>query len=362
MPIAIVAGTRPEFIKILPLYKALNTRQLTSEIIYTGQHSDLAEEHLTQLRISPPHQLPNLSESLAERVGQYVSDISKSIQKLGITDLVVQGDTASSMAGAIAGTLADVRVMHLEAGLRTFDQRDPWPEEKIRKSISHLADYHFAPTQGARINLESEGVDPKTIFVTGNTSIDALMNLNFHPGGKESRNIVTITLHRREGHGAARVTALGKILALAKERPELIFTFVKHPNPQVNIDFEAVAFDSQPNVRFEAPLRHADFVNLLASSFAAISDSGGVQEEAPTIRTPVFVARDVTERPEGVREGFATLVGKSLQSLTTESFTNFVQSYDRSTLGKSNPYGDGKSAERIVDAIMQIRRESATRS
>ena len=362
MRIAIVAGTRPEFIKILPLYNALITRQLSVDIVYTGQHTDLAHEHLKKLRVSPPQQSTGLSQSLSEKVGQYALVISESIRNLGITHVVVQGDTASAMAGAIAGTFSKVRVMHLEAGLRTFNHEDPWPEEKIRKAISHLADYHFAPTEEARMNLQSEGVDAKTIFVTGNTSIDALMKLDFQPDSGETRNIVTITLHRREGHGAPRVAALRQILALAKERPELTFTFVRHPNPQVNIDFDTVEFNSQPNVRFEPPLSHLAFINLLSRSYAAISDSGGVQEEAPTIRTPVFVARDVTERPEGVRDGFATLVGKSLEGLSPELFKNFVNSYDLSTAGKPNPYGEGVSGEKIADVILEIEERNETRS
>lgn len=361
----IVLGTRPEAIKLAPVIAACRRRpSLEPLICSTGQHRELLEPLLTWFDIRPEIDLRLMQsdQSLATLTGRCVKAVDEVIREQQPAAVIVQGDTASVMAASIAGFLNRCPVVHVEAGLRTGKLESPWPEEFNRRITTLAARLHCAPTTQAAEQLLREGVDPRRVIVTGNTVIDALEWTAARLARDDrawrdqyaiwgARRVVLITAHRREIHGAGLEQICLAVVELARRFTDVQFVWPVHLNPQVwGIVHERLA--SIPNVTLIAPVDYPEFVWLMQRSTLIISDSGGVQEEAPSLRRPVLVMRDTTERPEGVACGAVELVGTRCERIvdrTTNLLTDPAEYAQRQV--EHNPYGDGHAAERIVTAL-----------
>lgn len=330
--IRLIVGTRPEAIKTQSVVRELKRRKVAVEVIFTGQHADLMDgtglKPTTDLRCAsdnePEAYLVKLSEALGTLKG-YPETV------------VVQGDTASALAGARHGVLIGANVAHVEAGLRSGDLTDPWPEEAYRIEIDRLASYHFCPTDGNRQHLVAEGLDG---VVTGNTIIDALIAMKVV---REPGQHVLVTLHRRESFGQPMRDILRGLAAAAKNHPNTPFCCPVHPNPTVREAFRQAQLP--PNVILGGPLPYSDFLTFLASARCVLTDSGGVVEEASWLGVPTIVARNHTERPEAIGLT-AKLVGKKASDVW-EGLDWGLQA----TVEPSSVFGDGHAAEKIVDVL-----------
>ncbi|NUO65211.1 MAG: UDP-N-acetylglucosamine 2-epimerase (non-hydrolyzing) [Gemmatimonadaceae bacterium] len=356
-----IIGTRPEGIKLAPVVRALARRapRLESRVAITGQHSQMLDQVIDRFGIGRDYDLRIMrdGQSLPDVAVACLSGLDKVIAEFRPDIVLVQGDTATACFGALAAFLRRTQVGHVEAGLRSGQKWAPYPEEMFRRVSDVLTDAYFAPTLEAREHLLRENVNPANVHVTGNTVVDALLEAaETHapvadPLVREvlesDRPLVLLTAHRRESFGAPleRVFASVRELA-ATERVEVLFPV--HPNPNVRESARA-ALGGQPHVHLVEPLDYFDLVQVLQRASLVLTDSGGIQEEAPTFGVPVLVLRDVTERPEGLRTGVVRLVGTDPELILAES---------RRALGGSlagrrpmNPYGDGHAAERIADIV-----------
>jgi UDP-N-acetylglucosamine 2-epimerase len=357
----LVLGTRPEAIKLAPIYwqlRAANT-MWRLHLCVTGQHRSLLDDVLGPFGIVPDYDLqvmePNqrtsaVAAAVLARLGKLVEELAPSV-------ILVQGDTTSAAAAGMLGFYADVPVGHVEAGLRTGDMQRPFPEEFNRRVLSLAASWHFAPTQRAADNLLREGITPDRILVTGNTGIDALVHALQMPFVWDqsplvcldrSRPILTVTLHRRESFGTP-LDGLGDALrGFALAHPEVQIALPMHPNPHVQTSLRPRLHDVS-SIYILPPLQYLPFINLLSASIAILTDSGGIQEEAPSLGKPILVARDVTERPEAVEAGLATLIGTDPDRVRA-ALDSVVGLPARSVTGTvlPNPFGDGHASERIV--------------
>ncbi len=344
--IVFVFGTRPEAIKLFPVCVELTQRGAEFKVLFTGQHATLAEGTGFLERFGSQTTCLNLPS--ANDPDAYVaSAVPVLIATLRAMDapewVVVQGDTASALAGARAASQLDLPLAHVEAGLRTFDRDDPWPEEGYRVEIDRLAQLHFAPTPGALLHLALEGHDALLI---GNTSVDALRCLNFALGDTQSPvDRVLVTLHRREsftGQPAPAEAILRGLVLSAERHLGIEYVWPQHPNPLVQrLHCHA------PNLRIIPPLPYATFIRLLRGSRAVLTDSGGLIEEAATLGVPCVIAREKTERPESVKIGVATLAGRSENGI--------VQGLEwalAAQIAPSDCYGDGHASRRIADALL----------
>ena len=357
--VAVIYGTRPEVIKLAPVVKALRkgTRH-TVLTVSTHQHSSLLEDSLaaSHLVTDVETRRPDASS-----VQSLVSTIGVNLQELDLANraVVVQGDTVTAYAGALFAFLNQMTVIHVEAGLRTFNLRNPFPEEGLRRAIAQLTDLHLAPTDRARANLEGEGINPSSIVVTGNTSIDALLGQLEAPSRPLDTGIgidgpyCVVTLHRRESWGdpIARVaTAIG---VLADKFPSVYFVCPLHPNPVVRTHFEDIT--SRPNVRIIDSLPHDEFVNLLRGSTIIITDSGGIQEESTVLGIPTLVAREETERPEAVDAGVTHMVGTDADSIIAIASRILNSEADKEALVSAREtFGDGRAGDRCALAIRAL--------
>ena len=354
--IAVIYGTRPEVIKLSPLVVALRqTPDPTVVTISTHQHTSLLEDSLAASHLITDVETRRPDGSSIQHL---VSSIGANLQDLGLSTraVVVQGDTVTAYAGALFGFLNGMSVIHLEAGLRTSSLHNPFPEEGLRRAITRLADLHLAPTIGARNNLEVEGVDPNSIVVTGNTSIDALERQLrspaklLPPSVPSDKPLCVVTLHRRESWGAPIARVASAIGQLAGAFPGVRFVCPLHPNPIVRR-----AFDHAPrraNVVVMDPLPHDDFVNLLRSASMIITDSGGIQEESTVLGIPTLVTREETERPEAVQAGVAHLVGTDVDTIVRLGTEILRSSPPRSTFESARTtFGDGNAGIRCSQAI-----------
>lgn len=354
--IAVIYGTRPEVIKLSPLVTALRqTPEPTVLTISTHQHTSLLEDSLAASHLITDVETRRPDGSSIQHL---VSSIGTNLQDLRLSTraVVVQGDTVTAYAGALFGFLNGMSVIHLEAGLRTSTLHNPFPEEGLRRAITQLADLHLAPTIGARNNLEVEGVDPNSIVVTGNTSVDALERQlraparPLPPPTRSGGPLCVITLHRRESWGAPIARVASAIGQLADAFPGVQFVCPLHPNPIVRKAFD----DATPrgNVVVIDPLPHDDFVNLLRSATMIITDSGGIQEESTVLGIPTLVTREETERPEAVQAGVAHLVGTDVNTIVRLG-TEILQSPPpRSTFESARTtFGDGNAGIRCSIAI-----------
>lgn len=353
-------GTRPEVVKLAPVIRALRRRRFSVKTVATAQHRRLADQMLADFRIKPDHDLDLM------RPGQNPDELARRV--LGalppVFDLerpnlvLVQGDTTTALAAALSAFHHRIPIGHVEAGLRSFDPANPFPEEKNRVLIDHLSDLLFPPTALAMSNLEREGLSGERVYVTGNTVVDALrwtlkdLGLPMKPAaGKASpRRLLLVTLHRRESFGAALREICEALQALARRHPDLEIVFPVHPNPAVRET--ACRFLTHPRIRLTAPMSYRDFLKLMRSAHLILTDSGGIQEEAACLRKPVLVARKVTERPEVIRAGGGLLAGTARRGILrdAERLLSDGTLYRRMSRCP-NPFGDGRAAERIAKAV-----------
>ena len=363
--VLIVIGTRPEGIKLAPVITALKQhgQAVETRVVLTGQHTDLMDQVLQTFEIPTDWDLGIMRE------GQNLYDVAEGCMH-GIRDVVrefrprimlVQGDTASVFFSSLVGFFERVKVGHVEAGLRSHDKWQPYPEEIFRRLTGVSADLHFAPTQQARENLLAENVPPAQVFLTGNTVVDALRTVNADKIGIASpelqaaiasrRPLVLITAHRRESFGAPMREAFGAIRELADRHTDAIFFYPVHPNPEVQRAAREVLAGHE-SIVLTKPLGYFDLLAALRHATFALTDSGGIQEEAPTFGTPVLVMREVTERPEGVRAGIAQLVGTDHDKIVHLGSALLTGSLRQQMANAVNPYGDGRAAERIADIVV----------
>ncbi|NIR42990.1 MAG: UDP-N-acetylglucosamine 2-epimerase (non-hydrolyzing) [Gemmatimonadetes bacterium] len=364
--VLILFGTRPEAIKLAPVFRALAGRSEAVElrVVSTGQHDELLEDALGSFDME-------VEESLAiMRPDQDLYDIGvgcleglrATLRRVKPDVVVVEGDTATVFFGALAGFYEGAEVAHVEAGLRSGDRRAPFPEEIYRRLTDVLTDHYFAPTAGAKRNLLREGVAAERVNVTGNTVIDAVQalagqrrpidNAELKRCIESGRRLVLITAHRRESFGEPIREAFGALRTLAEEHPDDLFVYPVHPNPNVRQPAQEM-LGGVSNVRLLEPLSYSDLVQVLSAAWITITDSGGIQEEAPSFGVPVLVMREVTERPEGVELGVAELVGTSRDRILERGGALLDDDGERARMATAgNPYGDGQAGARIADILL----------
>lgn len=361
-----VYGTRPEAIKLAPVIKALeDDGRFESVAVSTGQHKEMLDQVNQMFGISPAFDLKLMksSQSLNELVSRAITGLDAVIKEVAPDTIVVQGDTSTAMAAAMAGFHSGVKIVHLEAGLRTGDIGSPFPEEANRKIISQIASLHLAPTDGAQKNLQIENVPSDDIVVTGNTVIDALLDAvqwdtefdddDLAKTMASSRRVVVVTTHRRENHHAMHEIG-SAVQTLAKLYTEVDFVLPLHLNPAVR---ESVLpeIESRPNVIITGPLPYDQFTKLQSRASFILTDSGGVQEEAPSLGTPVLLMRGNTERPEAIVAGTVKLVGTKERLIVAEARMLLDDDAVFAEMANStNPYGDGKASIRSVAAIAEL--------
>jgi UDP-N-acetylglucosamine 2-epimerase (non-hydrolysing) len=362
-----IFGTRPEAIKMAPIVSALQeSAHFDCIVTVTGQHREMLDQVNELFGIVPDHDLNILrqGQTLSAIMTRTIDGLETLFAASRPDAVVVQGDTTTSTAAAIAAFYHGIPVVHVEAGLRSGDLLSPFPEEANRKITSQIARLHLAPTSTSRENLLREGVSPEDIVVTGNTVIDALLatvdkQLPFTDPRLEElatsgRRILLVTTHRRENQGDA-MRNMGRALArIADAEPELTIVLPAHKNPVVR---EAVlpALDGKPNVLVTEPLAYGEFTRLLSVAHVVLTDSGGVQEEAPSLGKPVLVMRENTERPEAVHAGTVLLIGTDEERIVSEvSRLIHDQGHFAAMANAVNPYGDGKAAARTVAAIEEL--------
>lgn len=362
-----VYGTRPEAIKCAPVVKALEASPDFEGItVVTGQHREMLDQVNELFGITPDHDLDVMShgQSLSGIFARVLDGLDPILAAEQPDAVVVQGDTTTSTAAALASFYRGVPVVHLEAGLRSGDLASPFPEEGNRRLTSQIATVHLAPTSTSRDNLLAEGVDAGAIVVTGNTVIDALLEtvrrrLPFADPALEQavageRRLLLVTTHRRENWGDA-MQGVGRAVArLAREHDDLLVVLPAHRNPVVR---EAIlpALEGLPNVLVTEPLPYGEFARLMAEAHVILSDSGGVQEEAPSLGTPVLVMRDTTERPEAVSAGTVRLVGTDEETIVSAVRTLLGDTDAHAAMATAaNPYGDGTAAAQSLRAIQQL--------
>ncbi|WP_175850330.1 non-hydrolyzing UDP-N-acetylglucosamine 2-epimerase [Burkholderia cepacia] len=354
--VAVVVGTRPEAIKMAPLVHALrHSSHLEPVVIATAQHREMLDQVLEIFDIKSDYDLDLMrpNQSLASLTSRLISSLDDVVREIAPSAMLVQGDTTSVMAASLVSFYNNVPVGHVEAGLRTNDMRNPFPEEMNRVVTGRLARWHFAPTRSAAQNLLNERVPADTVFVTGNTVIDALFEAREHPA-KVSRQVpagrkmMLVTTHRRENFGEPLRRICGAILELLERDETLDVLFPVHPNPNVSAIVREM-LGGHSRVELCAPLDYLSFVAAMESADIVLSDSGGVQEEAPALGKPVLVLRDETERPEAVSFGVAALVGTEASSIVSRAqrLLGDPAAYSEMARGAS-PYGDGLAARRIV--------------
>jgi UDP-N-acetylglucosamine 2-epimerase (non-hydrolysing) len=362
--IAIVVGTRPEVIKMAPVVRALAERDgLAPFVISTGQQRDLVAQALAEADVAADLALDLMTanQTPAQFAARCLEALSPVFAREHFDAVLVQGDTTTVVAAGMAAAWAQSPIGHVEAGLRSFDLQHPFPEEIHRRLIGALATWHFAPTSRARRNLIDEGVHAERIFTTGNTIVDALKAMDLSgefdapalhdlPRGR----LLTVTAHRRENHGAPLIGIAQAIATLVAAFPDLVVVLPLHPNPNVRHVFEQF-LGGHERVRLMPPVGYRDMLRLLKRSVLILTDSGGIQEEAPSLGTPVLIMRDVTERPEVVTAGAGRLVGTHPDVIVQESARLLNDEVAHRTMARAlNPFGDGHASERIAD-ILELR-------
>jgi UDP-N-acetylglucosamine 2-epimerase len=360
--IGVLFGTRPEAIKLAPVIAELRARAVPTLVIATGQHRDIVGPVLDLFDISPDHDLALMRDrqTLDYVLSGVVAGVGAILADARPAAMVVQGDTSSTLGGAIAAFHHRVPVAHVEAGLRSGSLELPFPEEMNRRATTIVARWHFAPTEGAADNLRREGVTDGVI-VTGNTVVDALRHIGQRARDQDTElsrfaaegPLIVATAHRRESwHGGIEriATTLREVL---DELPDHRLVFATHPNPVASGPVQAILGD-QPRARVVTALDYPAFIGLLGRARLAITDSGGVQEEGPTLGVPVLVTRQVTERPEGIEAGAVALVGtdpERIRSLAIELLTRPERHDEMASAGRQI-YGDGEASRRIVDRLL----------
>jgi len=370
--VLVVVGTRPEAVKMAPVLEALRSRgtAVRPRLILTGQHTTLVDQVLDVFGLTADRALGIMQE------GQSLYDVARGCMD-GLREVVaverpslllVQGDTATVFFAALVAFFEGVPVGHVEAGLRTGNRRSPFPEELFRRLTDHGSDLHFAPTSLARENLLREGIPAEGIHVTGNPVVDALARMvpgegtaetpqlrsilaAVEGGGPDRRRLALLTAHRRESFGEPLRAALGAVRRVVDALPDLEVVFPVHPNPQARTPAWEV-LGGHPRIHLMDPLPYPDLLRVLSAASLVLTDSGGIQEEAPTFGVPVLVLREVTERPEGVEAGTAVVVGTDPERIFQESLRVLRQRIPHGGRGGANPFGDGRAGERIADIVV----------
>jgi UDP-N-acetylglucosamine 2-epimerase (non-hydrolysing) len=365
--ILVVFGTRPEAIKLAPVVQELRRRKewFGTRVCITAQHREMLDQVLRIFRIPVHHDLNIMQrgQSLEDVTARVLQGMKRVLDEEKPDAMIVQGDTTTSFAASLAAYYADVAVVHVEAGLRTWQKRSPFPEEINRVLTTHLADLHFPPTKQSQQNLLREGVDRSRVVVTGNSVIDALFYIRrlvhqkraahrkLFPGINLRKRIVLVTGHRRENFGEGFQSICAAIRTIARSEPDVEIIYPVHLNPNVQTPVRSI-LSGLKNVHLLEPLEYTPFVFLMDASYLILTDSGGVQEEAPSLGKPVLVMRNHTERPEAVRAGTVRLVGTDEGKIVREvrRLLHDRRLYTRMSRAH-NPYGDGKSRQRIVRAL-----------
>jgi UDP-N-acetylglucosamine 2-epimerase (non-hydrolysing) len=361
--ILLIFGTRPEAIKMAPVVRALKEHpQIDVVTCVTAQHRQMLDQVLEWFQITPDHDLDLMrpGQTLAGLTARALEALTQTIEQVQPDTVLVQGDTTTAMTAALAAFYLQIPVGHIEAGLRTHDIYNPFPEEVNRHLISVMASLHFAPTSAARSALLAEGVKPESVHLTGNTVIDALkwtaaqphqLNLGL-PLDQPGERLVLITGHRRESFGPGFEAICQALRQIAGRNPSVRLVYPVHLNPNVQEPVYRI-LDRIERVHLIDPLPYPDFVHLMARSTLIITDSGGIQEEAPALGKPVLVMRNTTERPEAVDAGTARLVGTDTQTIVAE--TERLLRDEDAYMAMANaisPFGDGHAAEHIVDVLL----------
>ena len=365
-----VFGTRPEAIKLAPVIDELrrDPARFDVRLCVTGQHREMLEQVLRLFDLQPDVDLGLMSadQDLVEIAGKIVLEVGRVLRELTPDLVVVQGDTTTAVAAALAAFYAGIDTAHVEAGLRSGDDRAPWPEEMNRKMISTVARYHFAPTEEARANLMREGTDPSRVFVTGNTVVDALQRAVLRMSGDreiqqrlerefsfldERRRLILVTGHRRESFGAPIRSVCEALAELTRGDDDIEVVYPVHLNPNVQKPVRSI-LGASDRIHLIEPVDYLSFVHLMMRSDFILTDSGGVQEEAPYLGKAVLVTRDTTERPEGVLAGNVRIVGTEREQIVSEAKQLLHDPSHRAAMSQSrSPYGDGQASRRIAEIL-----------
>lgn len=367
-----IFGTRPEAIKLAPLYHQLNNyREFEVKICLTAQHREMLDQILKQFNIEAHYDLDVMrkSKSIQDVISLIIKELPTVFADFSPDLVLVHGDTATTLAASISAFYSKIKIGHVEAGLRTYSLDFPWPEEGNRKLVGSIANLHFCPTQKSSDNLLAENIDPATIHVVGNTVIDALLltisrklsERNISAGVfdliqslKQNEKLILVTGHRRENFGTGMLNICSALARLATNDENIRIVYPVHLNPSVKEPVYSL-LDGIPNVHLIDPLDYTDFVSLMEASFLILTDSGGIQEEGPTLGKPVLVMRDVTERPEAIEAGTVKLVGTEVEKIVTEvqRLVNSPEEYSKMSTAR-NPFGDGNSSKLIADTIKEF--------
>ena len=357
-----IFGTRPEAIKMAPLIKELECRdEIKSIVCVTAQHRQMLDQVLETFEITPDYDLNIMKhgQTLAEVTTRALIGLENVIKEVKPDIVLVHGDTTTTFAGALAAFYNQVAIGHVEAGLRTYDKYSPFPEEMNRQMVDCMTDMYFAPTELSKSNLLKQNIDESKIYVTGNTAIDAMKTTVDKDYNNDvfdwvgSDRMILLTAHRRENLGEPMRHIFKAIRKIVDEFDDVKVVYPIHMNPKVR-EIANEIFSNCDRIRLIEPLEVFDFHNFQNKSYIILSDSGGIQEEAPSLGKPVLVLRDTTERPEGIEAGTLKLVGTDEEIIYNETkklLTN-KEEYDKMSKA-SNPYGDGNTSKRIVDAIIE---------
>lgn len=364
-----VFGTRPEAIKMAPVVKALeNDNRFNSVICITAQHREMLDSVMELFELQADHDLNVMTpgQNLYQVTSKILLGIAPILESEKPDVVLVHGDTATTVSASLAAYYAKIPIGHIEAGLRTANLYSPWPEEGNRKLTSAISSYHFAPTKNAAQNLIIENVDPTKIIVTGNTVIDALLSTQgkietnielkkylsrSFPYLHENRKMLLVTGHRRENFGSGFERICMALKQISTSQPDVQIIYPVHLNPNVQEPVRRILSDVE-NIHLIEPQDYLPFVYLMMRSTLIITDSGGIQEEAPSLGKPVLVLRETTERPEAVEAGTVKLVGTNIDEIVTAVEELLSDQAAYSGMARShNPYGDGKASERILDAL-----------
>ncbi|MCS7063875.1 MAG: UDP-N-acetylglucosamine 2-epimerase (non-hydrolyzing) [Methylacidiphilales bacterium] len=370
--IIVLLGTRPEAIKLAPVIRALRCHPSTFEtlVLSTGQHEIMVKQALEVFGIKPDIELDAMqyAQSLGLLTSRLFSNIDQMLSIYNPDWIIVQGDTTSALVGAICGFYHKIKIAHVEAGLRTYNRWAPFPEEFNRTCISHIADIHFAPTTKARERLlELPRIDPNSIFITGNTIVDALLwareiLLDHIPYDihteiiqhiESKKKLILVTTHRRESFGIGLKNICHALIKIASDYKDLLIVFPVHLNPNVKKPvYEALS--SHKNILLLPPINYLSLVWLIDQAYIILTDSGGIQEEAPTFKKPILILRDTTERPEVIDSGFGVLVGTDQKKILYHFnlILNDTKVYNSMTQSV-NPFGDGHAAKKICDILLK---------
>ncbi|MBE6692483.1 MAG: UDP-N-acetylglucosamine 2-epimerase (non-hydrolyzing) [Ruminococcaceae bacterium] len=361
--VLLVFGTRPEAIKMCPLVNELKSRKnLETLVCVTGQHRQMLDQVLNAFNVTPDYDLSIMKsgQTLFDITTNILQSIKAVLEEVKPSVVLVHGDTSTTFVTSLACFYMQIPVGHVEAGLRTYNIYSPYPEEFNRQAVGIISAFNFAPTEMSKNNLLKEGKNPETIYVTGNTAIDALKTTvksdYTHPQlewAKDSR-LILITAHRRENLGEPMKNMFRAIKRVIDEHPDVKAIYPIHMNPVVRQTAKDI-FGDDDRIRIIEPLDVLDFHNFLSRSYMILTDSGGIQEEAPSLGKPVLVMRDTTERPEGVAAGTLKLVGTDEEVIYNNFKTLLVSKEEYSKMSNaSNPYGDGLACKRIADVLEKV--------